>query len=83
MASLVSLSVEIERLSARRHAIWLGHVEPDGEEVKRLTGKLQDCFETKRTLFASAGSQAKRESKMRSARLDRDLERMIESSIKK
>jgi hypothetical protein len=71
----VSVEDEIERLSARRHALWAEDRDVS-LEVLALTAKLTDLYEAKRISDAKDRAGA-REKITRRARIETELEKLM------
>jgi len=73
----VDSSTEIERLVARRAAIWAGREEGAPGEVQRISGRLADLYEQRRHERTQAATGRKPEDIRRQARVETELERLM------
>jgi len=67
---------QINELSRKRHDIWNSGDE-DPVEVERITKRLVDLFEEKRSELAKFRGQASRVDIIRRARIESELERLM------
>ena len=69
------IDAEIERLAARRQALWAAG-EP-GDEAKKIGDKIAALYEEKRRRTATHGTAAQRERAKRVAKAEDEVDRLM------